>query len=146
MHLSIDQFHHNVESLHIIDNISHQGEGLNLTFQVRDGIISHDGEVHNTQLKPDWNKTESDIKDYIDHKKKGKKFTWMPATMEGCVVRISDTIAYIGQDIEDAIRSKILKRDEIGNGLAGDQWNQHTRADFDFPGQAVGYFVGQRVD
>ncbi|MCD4820316.1 MAG: HD domain-containing protein [Candidatus Cloacimonetes bacterium] len=109
----IDQFHHNIESLHIVDNISHQGEGLNLTFQVRDGIISHDGEVHNTQLKPDLNKTENDIKNYIDHKKNGEKFTWMPATMEGCVVRISDTIAYIGQDIEDAIRSKILKRDEI---------------------------------
>jgi dGTPase len=37
----------------------------------------------------------------------------MPATLEGCVVRITDTIAYIGQDIEDAIRYNILKREEL---------------------------------
>lgn len=106
-------FHHNIQSLHIVDNISRQGKGLNLTFQVRDGIISHDGEVHNTVLKPAWEKTENDIENYIQRKRDGEKVEWMPATMEGCVVRISDTIAYIGQDIEDAIRLGILKREEL---------------------------------
>lgn len=109
----IGEFHHNIQSLHIVDNISQQGEGLNLTFQVRDGIISHDGEVHNTTLKPQRNKTEQTIKNYIKQKKKGEEINWMPATLEGCVVRISDTIAYIGQDIEDAIRLKIIKRNEL---------------------------------
>lgn len=106
-------FHHNIQSLRIVDRISRKGKGLNLTFQVRDGIISHDGEVHNTVLKPDLDKRESEIEDYIQKKKKGEKVEWMPATMEGCVVRISDTIAYIGQDIEDAIRLNILKREEL---------------------------------
>jgi len=106
-------FHHNIQSLHIVDNISRQGTGLNLTFQVRDGIISHDGEVHNTILKPNTDKTETDIQDYISRKQKGENVKWMPATMEGCVVRISDTIAYIGQDIEDAIRLGILRREEL---------------------------------
>lgn len=109
----IGHFHHNIESLNVVDYITKRGKGMNLTFQVRDGIISHDGEVHNTQLKPDWNKTEDDINDYISKRKMGKKALWMPATMEGCVVRISDTIAYIGQDIEDAIRYKILDASEI---------------------------------
>ena len=109
----IGEFHHNIQSLHVVDNISQQGEGLNLTFQVRDGIISHDGEVHNTTLKPQRNKTEQTIQDYIKQKKKGEEINWMPATLEGCVVRISDTIAYIGQDIEDAIRLKIIKRNEL---------------------------------
>ena len=109
----IGEFHHNIQSLHIVDNISQQGEGLNLTFQVRDGIISHDGEVHNTTLKPQRNKTEQTIQNYIKQKKKGEEINWMPATLEGCVVRISDTIAYIGQDIEDAIRLKIIKRNEL---------------------------------
>lgn len=109
----IGMFHHNIESLHIVDYISRKGSGLNLTFQVRDGIISHDGEVHNTQLKPHTNKTEADIEDFITRKKGGKKVQWMPATLEGCVVRITDTIAYIGQDIEDAIRYNILKREEL---------------------------------
>ncbi|MBN2830402.1 MAG: HD domain-containing protein, partial [Candidatus Cloacimonetes bacterium] len=106
---NIGRFHHNVESLHIVDNISRKGKGLNLTFQVRDGIISHDGEVHNTILKPQRDKTESDIDRYIAEKNDNQPAHWMmPATMEGCVVRIADTIAYIGQDIEDAIRCNIL--------------------------------------
>jgi len=109
----IGHFHHNIESLHIVDHISNKGLGLNLTFPVRDGIISHDGEVHNTQLKPQFDKNEQEISDYITKKKAGEKLSWMPATLEGCVVRITDTIAYIGQDIEDAIRCNILKRDEL---------------------------------
>jgi dGTPase len=109
----IGHFYHNIESLHIVDRISRKGKGLNLTFQVRDGIISHDGEVHNTQLKPQINKSEADIEAYIAGKSAGNHVSWMPATLEGCVVRITDTIAYIGQDIEDAIRYNILKREEL---------------------------------
>jgi len=86
---------------------------LNLSFPVRDGIISHDGEVHNTQLKPEQGKDEARIQSYILEKKAGRDFSWMPATLEGCVVRITDTIAYIGQDIEDAIRYNILKREDL---------------------------------
>jgi dGTPase len=114
----IGMFHHNIESLYIVDYISRQGQGLNLTFQVRDGIISHDGEVHNTLLKPQKDKSEQDIQNYISRKKAGEKYTWMPATLEGCIVRISDTIAYIGQDIEDAIRLNILKREDIPRDCA----------------------------
>lgn len=109
----IGHFHHNIESLHIVDHISRKGSGLNLTFQVRDGIISHDGEVHNTQLRPKEDKTQADIDAYIAAKKKGESLQWMPATLEGCVVRITDTIAYIGQDIEDAIRFNILRREDL---------------------------------
>ncbi|HOE91492.1 MAG TPA: HD domain-containing protein [Candidatus Cloacimonadota bacterium] len=114
----IGQFHHNVESLHIVDHISRRGHGLNLTFQTRDGIISHDGEVHNTQLQPHLNKTQEDITDYILKKTAGEKCHTMPATMEACVVRVTDTIAYIGQDIEDAIRLNILKRNELPSDCA----------------------------
>ncbi len=109
----ISSFHHNVQSLHIVDNISNEGSGLNLTFQTRDGIISHDGEVHNQILKPERSKNEVAIQNYIAKKRNGENISWMPATLEGCVVRISDTIAYIGQDIEDAIRLKILEREKI---------------------------------
>ena len=109
----IGAFHHNIESLQIVDYIAKKGRGMNLTFQVRDGIISHDGEVHNTVLRPDRNKTEADILNYMALKTDDKGCNWMPATMEGCVVRISDTIAYIGQDIEDAFRFKILKPEQL---------------------------------
>ncbi len=123
----IGAFHHNVESLHIVDNISRKGKGLNLTFQVRDGIISHDGEVHNTQLKPEFNKTEADIEHYILLKKENKNARWMPATMEGCTVRIADTIAYIGQDIEDAIRCNLLSRDELPKEITDYLGNTNSR-------------------
>jgi dGTPase len=114
----IGTFHHNIQSLHVVDYISRKGKGLNLTFQVRDGIISHDGEVHNQILHPQRDKTEDDIQEYIKIRKEGGKQNWMPSTLEGCVVRISDTIAYIGQDIEDAIRLKIMDRKEIPKDCA----------------------------
>jgi len=123
----IGSFHHNIESLQIVDYISSEGKGLNLTFQVRDGIISHDGEVHNKLLKPNWNKTEKDITEYVQKKKADESISWMPATMEGCIVRITDTIAYIGQDIEDAIRLKILKREELPKDCTEFLGNRNSR-------------------
>ncbi len=123
----IGHFHHNIESLHIVDHISNKGKGLNLTFQVRDGIISHDGEVHNTQLIPNKAKTEGDITDFIIRKKAGENVTWMPATLEGCVVRITDTIAYIGQDIEDAIRYNILKREDLPQDVTDFMGNRNSQ-------------------
>ena len=109
----IGQYHHHIQSLHIVDSIAKKGKGLNLTFQVRDGILSHDGEVHNRKLMPKKYKTEKDLQNYIKNRKAGKYFDMMPLTLEGCVMRISDTIAYIGQDIEDAIRLRLIKRRDI---------------------------------
>lgn len=109
----IGQYHHHIQSLHIVDHLAKHGRGLNLTFQVRDGILSHDGEVHDQKLQPVPDKTEGDLQQYIQQRKAGKDVEMMPATLEGCVVRISDTIAYIGQDIEDAIRIGLIKREDI---------------------------------
>ncbi|MDP8226280.1 MAG: HD domain-containing protein [Candidatus Celaenobacter polaris] len=108
----IGRFHHNIESLFIIDHITNHGKGLNLTFQVRDGIVSHDGEVHDEQLHPKRDKTEKDLEEFIETMKTDDT-TSPPATLEACIVRISDTIAYIGQDIEDAIRMGFLNREEL---------------------------------
>ncbi len=72
-------FDHNVQSLHVVDNI----EKLNLTFEVRDGILNHP-----------W------------HFPSAK-------SLEGRIVRFADRIAYINHDIDDAIRSKLLKKSDI---------------------------------
>jgi dGTPase len=109
----LSEFHHNIQSLRIVDTIAKKGIGLNLTFQVREGLLSHDGEVHNQKLIPDPDKDESDLQKYISDKEAGKKSAMMPMTMEGCVVRITDTIAYIGQDIEDAIRLGLIQRHQL---------------------------------
>jgi len=109
----IGYFHHNIQSLRVVDIIAKKGKGMNLTFQTRDGIISHNGEVHHQVLKPNINKKESDIHQYIEKMEKGKIVDMMPSTLEGCVVRLTDTIAYIGQDIEDAIRIGLIKREDL---------------------------------
>ena len=109
----LGQFHHNLQSLRIVDVISKKGNGLNLTFQVREGLISHDGEVHDQKLEPHPNKTETDISDFVEAKEAGEEISIRPMTLEGCVVRITDTIAYIGQDIEDAIRLGLITRDQL---------------------------------
>ena len=99
-------FEHESNGLRVLDIIEkHNGNnGLNLTFEVRDGIISHCGEVYSERkLEPCRDKTEEDIS-YLIPKKDRKG----PATLEGCVVRFADKIAYVGRDIEDALRTGVI--------------------------------------
>lgn len=110
---NIGRFHHNIQSLRVVDIISKKGAGLNLTFQVREGLLSHDGEVHDQQVAPHPDKNENNLITYIKRREEGDDPSFYPMTLEGCVVRVSDTIAYIGQDIEDAIRLTIIKREEL---------------------------------
>ncbi len=116
-HYGIGHFHHNVHGVRVVDEIERNGEGLNLTFAVRDGIASHDGEVHNMKLEPEWEKTDEDLENYLSSKVNGEAVQTFPATLEGCVVRIADTVAYIGSDIEDAIKLGIIKRKELPRNL-----------------------------
>jgi dGTPase len=109
----LGQFHHNVQSLRVVDFISKNGDGLNLAFQTREGLLSHDGEVHDQKLIPQPDKTERDLENFIVAKEAGQKVTMIPMTLEACVVRITDTIAYIGQDIEDAIRIGLIERRQL---------------------------------
>ena len=81
--------------------------GLNLTFETRDGIVCHCGENYSeNHIEADWGKTpgrlfDSDIREQ------------RPATLEGCVVRLVDKIAYVGRDIEDAVRAGIIGLGDI---------------------------------
>lgn len=109
----IGEFHHNAHGVRIVDYLERKGKGLNLTFQVRDGIFSHDGEVHDLKLVPQRKKTETDLQKNILDLNSGKKKRTFPSTLEGCVMRISDTISYIGSDIEDAIKLKLIKASDL---------------------------------
>jgi len=109
----IGLFFHNIHSLRVVDKLADACKGMNLTFQVRDGILSHDGEINEKYLKPDRYKIEADLMNYCQEKSKGEKVHIVPATSEGCVVRMSDAISYVGQDFEDAIRIGILKKNEL---------------------------------
>ena len=106
-------FHHNLQSLQFLDKIERKGKGWNLTLQTLDAIICHNGEVHSKLLVPVKTRTFKDL-DLIVAKGKTKSLSDVtPMTMEGCVVKIADTIAYIGRDLEDAIRLGIAKREDI---------------------------------
>ena len=99
-------FWHEKNGLHFVDSIEllegHDGykNNLNLTYGIRDGIISHCGEITENALKP--RDEFIDLNNYLSPNQ------YSPYTWEGCVVKISDKISYIGRDIEDAITLGIL--------------------------------------
>lgn len=106
-------FQHEVHSLRVIDYLAtHHGRpGLNLTFEVRDGIASHCGETYNEyKLVPDRNKKPADLG-------QSARGHGRPATLEGCVVRLVDKIAYVGRDIEDAVRAGLMDFEDLPKAI-----------------------------
>lgn len=75
-------YRHNEQSVRIVEKLEKDGKGLNLTWEVRDGILNH-------------------------------QTSMMPHTLEGKIVRLSDKIAYINHDIDDAIRAKVMSEEDI---------------------------------
>ena len=75
-------FTHYEQSIRVVEVLEKNGRGLNLTKEVRDGILNHRTAGH-------------------------------PSTLEGCIVRLSDKIAYINHDIDDALRAGILKEADV---------------------------------
>jgi len=109
----IGYFLHNIQSVRFLQEIERKGRGWNLTLQVLDGIFCHNGELHNQSLKPQKGKDFEIFYDEIRWKSKDPSLDIWPMTLEGCVVRMADTISYIGRDIEDAIRLAIISRGDI---------------------------------
>lgn len=109
----IGPFQHNLQSVRFLEKIERKGRGLNLTLQVLDGIMCHDGEIHSVELYPDRDKTFEKFDEEVASKGADPTFPLTPMTLEGCVVRMADTISYIGRDIEDAIRLNLIQRDQL---------------------------------
>jgi dGTPase len=78
-----EDFRHNEHSLRVVDVLERDGAGLNLTQQVRDGIVGHSSRAQ------------------------------LPATLEGRIVRLIDRVAYINHDIDDALRAGVLRAEEL---------------------------------
>ena len=91
-----------VDELVLLEDNNQNLQNLNLTYGVRDGIISHCGEIDENGLKP--------RDEYIDLYDYNFPNQYNPYTWEGCVVKIADKIAYLGRDIQDAITVGILDR------------------------------------
>ncbi len=109
----IGYFVHNNQSIQFLDRVERNGNGWNLCLQTLDGILCHDGEIHDRKLIPDSDKSFKTLEREILQKKKDPGYKLRPMTLEGCVVRMADTISYIGRDLEDAIRLGLIKRFDI---------------------------------
>lgn len=101
----IGKFFHNTQAIQFLNKI----ENLDLTLQVLDGILCHNGEVHDKAVTPegnlDWETFDSKL-----------KRIWlgediMSSTFEGCVMRFADNIAYLGRDLQDAMELKLLSEE-----------------------------------
>ena len=92
-------FVHSEQSVRIVEHLERNGKGLNLTFEVRDGIRNH-------------------------------QTAYMPATLEGKIVRLSDKIAYIHHDMDDAMRAGLLKDSDVPKSI----------------GEVIGYTARERLD
>ena len=106
-----EKFWHEQNGLFVCDSIAtlQDSFGINrnlmLTYAVRDGIISHCGEVNQISISP---RTEA-----IDLYSIKRPNEYQPYTWEGCIVKISDKISYLGRDIEDAIEQKLLSSHQL---------------------------------
>lgn len=107
-------FHHNIQSVLFLDRLERGGRGWNLTLQTLDGILFHDGETHSQALRPSRDHDFA-LLDRVTDQAAGavSPESATPMTLEGCLVRLCDTIAYIGRDIEDAIELKLIARSDL---------------------------------
>ncbi|MFW9826815.1 MAG: deoxyguanosinetriphosphate triphosphohydrolase family protein [Candidatus Thorarchaeota archaeon] len=117
---NLGTFSHNAQGIRWLSHLERRfpnkpAKGLNLTLQVLDGILCHDGEVNEQKLRPkkrngkNW---EEHFKEYEDCFNENK-IKRIPMSYEGIAVRFADSISYIGRDIEDAILLKLISRKEI---------------------------------
>ncbi len=102
-------FIHELYSLRVVDYLINYGSGINLTYAVRDGIVNHCGEKFEQYIQPDF--TVKDLEAITARNR-------YPATWEGTVVRMSDKIAYLGRDLEDAMQLGLVRKEEIPADVA----------------------------
>lgn len=111
-------FFHNVQSVRVADTLC----GRNVSLQVLDGVLCHNGEfeqqVFEMSSLSDFLTFDETVEDCwergatrINHLR--------PMTLEGCVVRVADIIAYVGKDRQDAIRAGLLSEQDFEDGMGG---------------------------
>ena len=98
--LKDSEFVHEVNSYRVVEHLA----GLNLTYGVKDGIICHNGELFEQRLEPGT--AMNDLDSIVDR-------NCFPSSFEGCIVRFSDKIAYLGRDIEDAVSAGLITHSDI---------------------------------
>jgi dGTPase len=125
-----DGFKHELHGLRVVDKLTNFGAGLNLTYEVRDGIATHCGESFDRIVRPDRKRNLLELEQIDD---RGD----LPATLEGCLVRLVDRIAYLGRDLEDAIKARMIKKCDIPTEIVKGLGTEN--------GQIIGVFVNDTI-
>ncbi|MEW6620548.1 MAG: deoxyguanosinetriphosphate triphosphohydrolase [bacterium] len=98
-------FRHNEQSIRVVEILEKGGQGLNLTFETKDGILKHSRGATSLFVNPQDSK---------------------PITLEGEIVRLADSIAYVNHDIEDAILSKVIRFKDLPSSPIRILGNKHS--------------------
>lgn len=104
--LLAEGFHHVNQSIRVVEKLEKGGKGLNLSWEVRDGIQKH-------------SKGRGALS--------GNKSADLPETLEGQLVRLSDVIAYVNHDLDDAIRGGLIRNDDVPSGLRSALGEKHSQ-------------------
>lgn len=106
-------FLHNVHSVRVLDSIF----PFNISLQTLDGILTHNGELELEEYYPEPISSFEEFENIVENCYQSKHFAnkLIPSTLEGCVVRISDIIAYLGKDRQDAERAKLIDESKFIN-------------------------------
>lgn len=129
------EFYHEIYGLRVVDYIAKRDRekpGLNLTWEVRDGIVSHCGEDYET-CKLCVGDKDKDL-----DKIKNREQAGNPATLEGCIVRLIDKIAYAGKDVEDAIEANIIEEKDVPSRFQDELGTTN--------GQIIGTFLENMIE
>lgn len=107
------RFAHNIHSVRVLDKIF----PLNVSLQTLDGIASHNGELELDEYRPSTEKTFASFDEDIERCYQDGDYVrkLIPSTLEGCVVRISDIIAYLGKDRQDAEKHNLVSQNSFEN-------------------------------
>jgi dGTPase len=111
-------FKHEIHGLRVVDQLTNHGAGLNLTHEVRDGIITHCGEKFEQEVLPDRGRDLLKLEEIDDR-------TYYPATLEGCLVRMVDRIAYLGRDLEDGIKAGLIRKTDVPRTITRELGNEN---------------------
>lgn len=111
-------FNHNVHSVRLLMYIENYGKGLNVTLQTLDAIMCHNGEFASRIYEAKKKSKEEFLREYKScYQDRNMIKKLRPMTLEGAVVRISDLIAYLGRDIEDAKRMGLIDFSDIPDSI-----------------------------
>jgi dGTPase len=123
-------FKHEIHGLRVVDKLTNLGAGLNLTYEVRDGIVTHCGESFERVVAPDRKRDIRAIEAIEDR-------DCLPSTLEGCLVRLVDRIAYLGRDLEDAIKAGIVRKTDVPQSIVKNLGIEN--------GRIIGCFVNDTI-